>query len=215
MQVGIVLATVMIGLLATLTPESSYMYEAIIIAVLGFGLGMVMPVLTIAIQNEFKQSQLGVATSSVQMFRGLGSTIGIAIFGALLTSGITNNLIDIDNDDYLTTLQQSPDAKKIGSLDDSNTLLTLNTPDVKEKITNGFNEGIKSSQLPVAAQAQESKKFEEDQAAYSSKITHAFSDSLKRIFLTSSVLMLVAAVLVFMLKERHLSHEVDGAAHEA
>ena len=215
MQVGIVLATAMIALLSTLTPESSYMYEAIIIAVLGFGLGMVMPVLTIAIQNEFKQSQLGVATSSVQMFRGLGSTIGIAIFGALLTSGITNNLIDIDNDDYLTTLQQSPDAKKIGSLDDSNTLLTLNTPDVKEKITNGFNEGIKSSQLPVAAQAQESKKFEEDQAAYSSKITHAFSDSLKRIFLTSSVLMLVAAVLVFMLKERHLSHEVDGAAHEA
>ena len=215
MQVGIVLATAMIALLSTLTPESSYMYEAIIIAVLGFGLGMVMPVLTIAIQNEFKQSQLGVATSSVQMFRGLGSTIGIAIFGALLTSGITNNLIDIDNDDYLTTLQQSPDAKKIGSLDDSNTLLTLNTPDVKEKITNGFNEGIKSSQLPVAAQAQESKKFEEDQAAYSSKITHAFSDSLKRIFLTSSVLMLIAAVLVFMLKERHLSHEVDGAAHEA
>ena len=215
MQVGIVLATAMIALLSTLTPESSYMYEAIIIAVLGFGLGMVMPVLTIAIQNEFKQSQLGVATSSVQMFRGLGSTIGIAIFGALLTSGITNNLIDIDNDDYLTTLQQSPDAKKIGSLDDSNTLLTLNTPDVKEKITNGFNEGIKSSQLPVAAQAQEAKKFEEDQAAYSSKITHAFSDSLKRIFLTSSVLMLIAAVLVFMLKERHLSHEVDGAAHEA
>lgn len=216
MQVGIVLATAMVALLSTLTPEASYGYEAAIIAFLGFGLGMVMPVLTIAIQNEFKQAQLGVATSSVQMFRGLGSTIGIAIFGALLTSGITAHLTDkIEDDNYLATLQQSPEAKKIGSLDDSNTLLTLNTPDVKQKITDGFTEGIKSSSIPEPVQRKVIDKFEENQAAYSSKITHAFSDSLKRIFLTSSILMAIAAVLVFMLRERHLSHEVDGAAHEA
>lgn len=214
MQVGIVLATAMIALLSTLTPEASYSYEAAIIAVLGFGLGMVMPVLTIAIQNEFKQAQLGVATSSVQMFRGLGSTIGIAIFGALLTAGITTNLTDIDKDDYLATLRQSPEVKQIGSLDDSNTLLTLNTPDVKQEITNGFKQSIASSQIPADAKQQVTTQFEENQSAYSSKITHAFSDSLKRIFLTSSVLMLVAAVFVFMLKERQLSHEVDSNPNE-
>ena len=216
MQAGVVLATAMIALLATLTPEASYGYEAAIIAVLGFGLGMVMPVLTIAIQNEFKQSQLGVATSSVQMFRGLGSTIGIAVFGALLTSGITSNLTDkIQDDNYLATLQQSPEARQIGNLDDSNTLLTLNTPDVKQKITDGFNEGITSSSIPAPIQQQVIDKFEENQAAYSSKITHAFSDSLKRIFLTSSILMAIAAIMVFFLKERHLSHEVDGTPTEA
>lgn len=208
MQVGIVLATGMVALLSTLTPEASYAYEAIIIAVLGFGLGMVMPVMNIAIQNEFKQAQLGVATSSVQLFRGLGSTIGIALFGALLTSGITANLTDVKNDDYLATLQHSPAAKRIGDTSDSNTLLTLNTPDVKQRISDGFAEGTKD--LPVPARQAATTSFEHDQAAYSNKITHAFSDSLQRIFLTSSVLMATAAVLVFVLKERHLSHEIDA-----
>ncbi len=212
MQVGIVLATIMVALLSTLTPETNYAYEAVIISVLGFGLGMVMPVMNIAIQNEFKQAQLGVATSSVQLFRGLGSTIGIALFGALLTTGITSNLTDISNDNYIEALQMSPEAKQIGRLDDSNTLLTLNTPDVKAKITEGFEQGIRSSQIPPQVQTGVIDTFKESQASYSSKITHAFSDSLRRIFLTSSILMAIAAVLVFMLKERHLSHEVDTAA---
>lgn len=213
MQVGIVLATAMVALLSTLTPETNYAYEAVIIAFLGFGLGMVMPVMNIAIQNEFKQAQLGVATSSVQLFRGLGSTIGIALFGALLTSGITANLINIDKDDYLATLQQSPAVKQLGAFDDSNTLLTLNTPDVKQKITDGFEQSI--AELPLPAQQNAIKTFTQNQAEYSSKITHAFSDSLKRIFLTSSILMAIAAALVFMLKERHLSHEVDATPVES
>ncbi len=214
MQVGIVLATAMVALLSTLTPETSYAYEAIIIAVLGFGLGMVMPVMNIAIQNEFKQAQLGVATSSVQLFRGLGSTIGIALFGALLTAGITANLSGINKDDYLATLQQSPAAKQLGDFDDSNTLLTLNTPDVKQRVTDGFKQGIQSSSIPAPAQQQVIDTFKQNQAEYSSKITHAFSDSLRRIFLTSSILMALAAALVFMLKERHLSHEVDAVPIE-
>ncbi|MBC7512253.1 MFS transporter [Candidatus Saccharibacteria bacterium] len=214
MQVGIVLATVMVGLLSTLTPETSYAYEAVVIAFLGFGLGMVMPVMNIAIQNEFKQAQLGVATSSVQLFRGLGSTIGIALFGALLTSGITANLTNINTDDYVTTLQQSPAAAQIGKLDNSNTLLTLNTSDVKQKITHGFEESIATSPLPPAARQDAIETFRQNQAEYSSKITHAFSDSLKRIFLTSSVLMAVAAVFVFFLKERHLSQEVEAVPSE-
>lgn len=214
MQVGIVLATIMVALLSTLTPETNYAYEAVIIAVLGFGLGMVMPVMNIAIQNEFKQAQLGVATSSVQLFRGLGSTIGIALFGALLTTGITANLTNIDKDDYLATLQQSPAAKQIGDISDSNTLLTLNAPDVKQKINEEFEKSASSLPLPAATQQQVSDTFEKNQAAYSDKITHAFSDSLRRIFLTSSVLMAIAAALVFLLKERHLSHEIDHTPTE-
>lgn len=211
MQVGIVLATTMVLLLSTLTPESTYLYEAIIIAVLGFGLGMVMPIMNIAIQNEFKQAQLGVATSSVQLFRGLGSTIGIALFGALLTAGITGNLTDISKDDYIVTLQQSSEAKQIGKLDDSNTLLTLNSPDVKQKVTDGFEKRLE--QLPIPEQQRQGAvaTFTQNQADYSNKITHAFSDSLQRIFLLSSGLMAVAAVMVFMLKERRLAHEVDQA----
>lgn len=202
MQVGIVVATVMVFMLSTLTPETSYAYEAVIMLLLGAGLGVVMPVMNLAVQNEFAQSDLGVATSSSQLFRSLGSTIGIAVFGAMLTNGLMNNLADIEGNAYLQTLKQSPTASKIGDFNDSNTLLNLNMPDTKEKITDGFDQGVKN--LPAPVKDKVAKDFTQKQDAYSSKITHAFSDSLKRIFLTSSILMLGASVLVFMIKERPL-----------
>lgn len=203
MQVGIVIAACMVALLTTLNPETPYYHEAIIMSFLGFGLGLVMPVMTIAVQNEFTQKDLGVATSSVQLFRGLGSTIGIAIFGAVLTSGIAANLTNIESDAYVKSLSSSPAVQQIGSLHDANTLLTLNTPDIKKKISDKFEEGI--ANLPDPAQQQAREVFEKNQAAYASKVTHAFSNALQDIFITSAVLMGTAAVLVFMIKERELA----------
>ncbi len=205
MQIGIVIATIMVALLATLTPETPYWHEAVMMILLGFGLGLVMPVLTIAVQNEFEQKDLGVATSSVQLFRGLGSTIGIAIFGAMLTNGINANLTNIQSDAFLQTLAKNPAAiKQIGSLDDPNTLLTLNTPDVKRKIRDEGIASIEKMPYPPAAREAARKQFIEKQDQYSSKVTHAFSKSLQRIFIASAGLMTVAAVMVFLIKEREL-----------
>lgn len=209
MQVGIIIATVMIGLLATLTPESSYTYEAILMALLGLGLGMVMPVMTIVVQNEFEQARLGVATSSVQLFRGLGSTIGIALFGALLTGGMTAHVSELSQTDYVKSLSASPAVEKIGSLDDENTLLTINTISVKEKITDGFEASIRP--LPKPAQEQAKKQFDAQQEEYSDLTVHAFSDSIRSIFITSTVLLLVACVLVFFIRESELKPAVAGA----
>ncbi len=202
MQFGIVLATVMVFMLSTLTPDTSYAYEAIIMVFLGAGLGVVMPVMNLAVQNEFAQHELGVATSSSQLFRSLGSTVGIAIFGAMLTAGLTSGLSGIDNNAYVQMLKQSPAATKIGDLTDTNTLLNLNMPDTRQKITDAFNESVAS--LPQAARDKAKSDFTAKQDAYAHAITQAFSDSLRRIFTVSSVLMLAAAVLVFSLKERPL-----------
>ena len=202
MQVGIVVATVMVFMLSTLTPTSTYIYEAAIMVMLGAGLGVVMPVMNLAVQNEFKLHELGAATSSSQLFRSLGSTIGIAVFGALLTTGLTNGLQGVGNDAYIQTLKQSPSASKFGSLDDSNTLLNLNMPDTRQKIEDGFSQSV--SKLPSAIKQQATDTFTKEQSDYGNKVTQAFSDSLQRIFITSSVLMLGAAILVFSLKERPL-----------
>jgi EmrB/QacA subfamily drug resistance transporter len=204
MQVGIVLATVMVFALSTLTPDSSYWYEAVIMVLLGAGLGVVMPVMNLAVQNEFKQHELGAATSSSQLFRSLGSTIGIAVFGAMLTAGLTNGLTNIQSDAYLQLLKQNPEASKIGDFNDSNTLLNLNMPDTRGRITDGFDQSVEKLPAPIREQA--TKHFTDEQNEYSDKITQAFSDSLQRIFITSSVLMLFAAVLVFSIKERQLAH---------
>ncbi|MDB5183591.1 MAG: Drug resistance transporter, EmrB/QacA subfamily [Candidatus Saccharibacteria bacterium] len=202
MQVGIVVATVMVGLLATLSPSSTFAYEAVLMFFLGTGLGVVMPVMNLAVQNEFEQHELGAATSSNQLFRSLGSTIGIAVFGAMLTAGITNGLGDIQNDAYVQSLSQSPTASKIGNFNDSNTLLNLNTPDIKGQITTGFNASV--SKLPTIYKDQAVTQFTQEQTEYSSKVVNAFSSSLQRIFLVSASLMFIAAILVFSVKEKQL-----------
>jgi EmrB/QacA subfamily drug resistance transporter len=63
-------------------PMEVYMF------VLGFGLGMVMQVLIIAVQNAAQYRDLGVATSGVTFFRTIGSSFGVAVFGAIFANGL-------------------------------------------------------------------------------------------------------------------------------
>jgi EmrB/QacA subfamily drug resistance transporter len=210
MQVGIVLATIMVTVLSTLNPQASFTFEAVVMFLLGMGLGVVMPVMNLAVQNEFEQHDLGAATSSSQLFRSLGSTIGIAVFGALLTSGLTSNLSNIQNDPYLQTITKSAAASKMGDLTDPNTLVNLNMPDVKQKITDGFNEGV--AKLPAPIKSQVTDQFKSQQGDYSSTIEDAFSKSLQHIFRISAILMFCAAILVFMIKEKPLRAASPEAA---
>jgi len=202
MQIGFTVATIAIFCLVFLTPESSYAFEAIVMVALGMGLGVAMPVLNLAVQNEFTQKDLGAATSSNQLFRSLGSTIGTAVFGAMLTAGILTQVPAMRDTAYIQSLASSPQVSKIGALDNPNTLLTLNTPDIKQKITDGATTQIEK--LPEAYQQPAIDAFKANQDAFASKVTHAFSDSLQRIFITASIMMGFATVLVFTIKERKL-----------
>lgn len=200
---GFVLMTAMIALLTTLTPETTYAYEAVIMVFLGLGIGVAMPVMNIAVQNEFEQKDLGAATSSNQLFRSLGSTIGTAVFGSLLTIGIATSLGDMKNDPYIQTLRQSPEASQIiTKTDDANQLLNINTIQYKKQITDGFNAAI--LQLPSATQSSVKEKFASDQSAYSKKIVDAFSTSIHTIFIAASAIVAVAAALSFVIKEKPL-----------
>lgn len=202
---GFIVATIAIALLATLTPTSPFIQEAAIIFFVGAGIGAAMPLMNIAIQNEFEQKDLGVATSSSQLFRGLGSTIGVAVFGSMLTLGITSNLGDMRKDAYVQSLRQSPAASQfITNPNDVNTLLTLNMPTTKDKIDNGFTKSMASIAAPVAAKDNLRHDFTARQNAYSTKIVNAFTQSLHVIFAVTSVMMLCALVLVSLLKERPL-----------
>lgn len=202
---GFVLMTVMIILLTTLTPSTTYLYEAIIMVFLGLGIGVAMPVMNIAVQNEFEQKDLGAATSASQLFRSLGSTIGTAIFGSLLTIGIASSLGDMKNDPYIQTLKQSPAASQIVTkTDDPNVLLRLNTSTVKSQITDGFNAAIIN--IPQPARDQTKETFVKNQDAFSTKIINAFSDSIHTIFIVASIIVAIAALLSFAIKEKPLAH---------
>jgi DNA-binding MarR family transcriptional regulator len=60
--------------------------------VLGLGLGFVMQVLVLAVQNATEYEDLGVATSGATLFRSMGGTIGVAIFGAVFSNQLASHL---------------------------------------------------------------------------------------------------------------------------
>lgn len=202
MQVGFSVATVaMIGL-TFLNPEMSYGYEAVVMVILGLGMGVAMPVLNLAIQNEVEQKDLGVATSSSQLFRSLGSTIGTAVFGAMLTAGIVTQVPAMHDTAYIQSLEGNQQVSQLGKLDDPNTLLTLNMPDIKQQISTAAQ--TQFAALPTAQAEQAQATFTQNQAEFASKVTHAFSDSLHKIFIVAASLIGLSAVLVFTLRERTL-----------
>ena len=51
-----------------------------------------MPVLTIAAQNAVEREYLGVATSSVTLFRQIGGSIGVSIFGAIFVNRLATEV---------------------------------------------------------------------------------------------------------------------------
>ena len=59
--------------------------------VLGLGLGFVMQVLILAVQNAVDYRDLGVATASATLFRSMGGTIGVPIFGAIFTNQLATH----------------------------------------------------------------------------------------------------------------------------
>ena len=52
--------------------------------VAGFGMGLLQPVYTVAVQNSAPREHMGAATASTAFFRSIGSTVGVAIFGSIL-----------------------------------------------------------------------------------------------------------------------------------
>jgi EmrB/QacA subfamily drug resistance transporter len=206
MIAGFAIATASMFALLTLTPTSSFLHEVIIMIFVGAGIGAGMPLMNVAVQNEFEQKDLGMATSSNQLFRGLGSTIGVAIFGSMLTLGITNSLGDMNNDVYVQNLKQSSMSSQVlaGDINDANTLLTLNMPSTKEKINEGFTQSLTNVSLPQPVKETLQKSFTAQQDEYANKVITAFSSSIHSIFLVAGFAMLGALLLSFALKERPL-----------
>lgn len=206
--IGFALASACVFGLTTLQPDSPYWHEAILMAMAGLGLGMSMPILTLAIQNEFSQKDLGSATASVQLSRGLGSTIGTAVMSGVLTLGIANYMGSADNHPYLETLRKSPASSQFmqGEVT-ADTMLQLNLQ--KSTIAESFEKSIAKSHLPPEIVKVQTEKFLSQQVDFSNQVIEAFTRSLHNIFLISSLLMAVALILSIFIKEKELRDQQE------
>jgi len=80
-------------LLSTMTSTTGILTSSLFMFVLGIGIGGVMEVLVIAVQNAVDYKDLGVATSGATFFRSIGGSFGTAIFGAVFASQLTYHLV--------------------------------------------------------------------------------------------------------------------------
>ncbi|HEY8489678.1 MAG TPA: MDR family MFS transporter [Dehalococcoidia bacterium] len=81
-------ATMSLGvfLLSRVGADTPYPVVAACMLVLGSGVGMVMQVIVLAVQNAAPFRDLGIATAGVNFFRSMGSAFGVAIFGSILSN---------------------------------------------------------------------------------------------------------------------------------
>ncbi|MFD8641823.1 DHA2 family efflux MFS transporter permease subunit [Streptomyces zaomyceticus] len=82
-------------LLNEMTETSSTWEMSVYFFVFGAGLGLVMQVLVLVVQNAVPYEDLGVATSGATFFRSIGASFGVAVFGTIFTSRLTHKLDDV------------------------------------------------------------------------------------------------------------------------
>ncbi|MDX3640211.1 MFS transporter [Streptomyces sp. MB09-02B] len=89
---GCALTALGVWLLSRLETDPPRLQFGVWTAVLGAGIGMVMPVLILAVQNSVRPEDIGPATAAGNYLRQIGGSVGVAAFGALLTARLTDRL---------------------------------------------------------------------------------------------------------------------------
>ncbi len=92
---GTALTALGLLLLNELTETTSTWAMGAYFFVFGAGLGLVMQVLVLVVQNAVSYEDLGVATSGATFFRSIGASFGVAVFGTIFTNRLTAKLDDV------------------------------------------------------------------------------------------------------------------------
>lgn len=87
-----------------------------ILVAYGFGLGLMFPVLTTAVQNAVPRAQLGTATAAGVMFRQIGGSLAVAVFGAILAANMGATLSPEAGPGALATLDADTRAAMATSI---------------------------------------------------------------------------------------------------
>src|SRR5699024_3292486 len=139
--------------------------------VIGLGLGLSMQVYTLVVQNAVAQRALGVATAAVQFFRNIGSTIGTAVLGTVMTSQMAGTI--------QTQLQQIPAERKSslhasgGQVDPEGLEAAMLSPDALEQLRQLLVEPIRMG----------------------------MSEAMQKVFLTALPFVVLALLLALFIKQ--------------
>ncbi len=170
---GFAITGIGVLLLANMGVKTENSTVIINMIVVGFGLGIVMPIFNVTAQNSVAENQMGVVTSSIQLFKYLGQTISGSVLGTIMISTMTKGLSDMD----------------MGNLP-SNVAAVLKNPN---SLSN--SEALKAimEKLPQALLPEFLKVIDE--------MKQILSDSIHQIFVICIVMAAVGIVSMIFMKE--------------
>ncbi len=170
---GSVLAA--LGMILFARMDAATVPSAVLAAMIitGFGMGLLMPVYTVAVQNSAPVRYMGAATASTTFFRSIGSTMGVAVFGSVL---LTNY-----HRDFARGVPAGVPASALGPF--SNPLMLAQARPQLEATFARFSDGARILEKLFAS------------------VRIALLHGLQLIFIASAVIMCAAVVLNILLKD--------------
>ncbi|SRR6266516_4005967 len=160
----------------------------------GLGIGVMMSLFTIVVQNAFPYRQLGEVTASLTFFRSIGSTMGVAVMGTIMTNGFQNAM----QSNIPAILKRIVPADRLAQLENPQLLLA---PDVVAKIQHSF----------AARGPQGLLIFRQLFAA----IQLSLSTAITSVFFLGFIIMLLGLVSVLFLREIPLRKSHSAPVTEA
>jgi EmrB/QacA subfamily drug resistance transporter len=162
----------------------------------GLGGGVLLSLFTIVVQNAFPYRQLGEVTASLNFFRNIGSAIGVAVMGTIMTNDFQINL----QSNMPQALTRLASARHLPLAQLQNPQLLL-APDVVAKIQHGF----------AAFGAQGLALFHQLIEA----IRVSLSSAITTVFFLGFLIMLLGLFSVLFLREIPLSKSTTAQTAEA
>jgi EmrB/QacA subfamily drug resistance transporter len=150
-------------------------------AIMGLGLGVAMSAFTTIVQNQYPVHRLGEVSASLQFFRLIGSTVGLAVFGSVLNNRFTANL---------TRNVPSPvvHGLKAAGLDNANALGSTQAQQAIARIVTSTAQALGRPLTALAALVEHGLRLSLEQA-------------ISTLFVVSTVIGLVGLAVVIFLPE--------------
>jgi MFS family permease len=183
---GLALVTIGLFLLSRMTMDTAPLIVVRNLIFTGLGLGTVMPTFMLIVQNALPHNVLGVVSSSTQLFRQLGGTIGVAVMGTIMTTKMRHELVHGVTSEEKALLEQTG----LSELKDPQILLD---PD----FLNNIKSSLSSDMLPL---------FNDMKIHLQSSL----GISIESVFFLGFATMLSALLLSLFLKEIPLRDKAEG-----
>jgi len=202
--VGLAIATISLFLMSRMTASTSQASLIVRMVATGLGIGASLPIFTLAVQNAFDHSKLGIATASSQLFRTIGATVGTAVLGSVLNARLARELGNLAADPFVRLAARvSPQIHLENA--DANSLQGILTQPGRGALE------AQLAHLPTGLQPQGQAAFQ----AFVTRARAAFAVSIAETFLIAGVLMGIAFLVSLFLKEIPLrkTHAEGGPSH--